>query len=102
MTAILGDNTDFDGGFLLAGSGIMRMCAARGGLAFVQGFGSSAGAIDYGRDSRRLALSGYSGFVHVYDPYEEELPGRIDGFMPRRELTRWVMWEHLPAGPVRW
>jgi len=102
LEAIVRQDTEADGGFLLAGSGIMRMCTPRHGLVFVQGFGSSAGAIDYCRDTRRLALSGYSGFVHVYDPYEEELPGRVDGFNPRRELTRWVMWEHLPAGPVRW
>ena len=102
VDAVLDRDAGFDGAFLLAGSGIMRLCAAKGGVASVQGFGSTAGAIDFNRESRRLALSGYSGFVHVYDPYEDELPGRIDGFRPRRELTRWVMWEHLPAGPIRW
>lgn len=102
LSALLGREPKSDGAFLLAGNGIMRLCGAKGGLGMVQGFGASAGSIDYCPESRRLALASYSGFVHVYDPFEEELPGRIDGFRPRRELARWVLWEHLPNGPLRW
>ena len=102
LAAIVHHEVPVDGAFLLAGSGIFRICTATGALATAQGFGSSAGAVDFCPESRRLAISAYSGFVHVYDPYEEELPGRIDGYRPRRELARWILWEHLPAGPLRW
>jgi hypothetical protein len=102
LDAILGRSAKSPGAFALAGSGVMRLCTPNGAIGFVQGFGSSAGSMDFCPESRRLALASYSGFVHVYDPYEEELPGRIDGWRPRRELTRWIMWEHLPNGPIRW
>lgn len=90
------------GGFVLAGAGLLKLCGSTGGLGFAQGFGSTAGSIDFCPETRQLALSSYSGFVHLYNPYEDELPGRIDGYRPRRELARWLMWEHLPAGPLRW
>jgi hypothetical protein len=90
------------GGFVLAGNGIFRIVGATSGLASVQGFGSSASAIDYCHESNRLALTSFSGFVHLYDPLADELPGRIDGMRPRREIARWAMWDHLPHGPVRW
>jgi hypothetical protein len=91
-----------DGLFALAGSGILRGCTPRGALAFAQGFGSSASSIDFCPESRRLAIGSYSGFVHLYDPWQEELPGRIDGFRARREIARWLMWDGLPNGPLRW
>lgn len=90
------------GGFALAGNGVLRICEPSGTLIAAQGFGSSASSIDFCPESRRLAVAGYSGFVHLYDPFEEEREGRIDGFRARRELARWVLWEHLPGGPVRW
>jgi hypothetical protein len=102
LSAVLGREAKSPGAFLLAGSGIMRLCTPTGALGMVQGFGSSACAIDYCPESRRLALASYSGFVHLYDPFEEELPGRVDGFRPRRELARWILWDHLPNGPLRW
>jgi hypothetical protein len=90
------------GAFALAGCGVLRGVTPRGELAFVQGFGSSASSMDVCPVSRRMALASYSGFIHVYDPFEEELPGRIDGVRARREIKRWVMWEHLAAGPIAW
>lgn len=102
LNAVLGREAKSPGAFLLAGSGVMRLCNTTGAIGMVQGFGSSASAIDYCPESRRLALASYSGFVHVYDPFAEELPGRIDGYRPRRELARWILWEHLPNGPIRW
>lgn len=102
LDALLGRPAQSDGAFLLAGSGIMRLYNVKGAIGMVQGFGASAGSVDYCPESRRLALASYSGFVHVYDPFEEELPGRIDGYRPRREIARWILWEHLPNGPIRW
>ena len=58
--------------------------------------------MDFCPESRRFALAGYSGFVHLYDPYEEEHPGRIDGVRARREVARWAFWPRLPNGPIRW
>ncbi len=103
VTKAVGHNiADSGGGFLLAGAGLLKLCDPTGAIGFAQGFGSSAGSIDFCPETRQLALSSYSGFVHLYDPYQDELPGRIDGYRPRRELARWLMWEHLPAGPLRW
>ncbi len=100
--AIVGRETEHPGMFALAGSGLLRIQLATGPLGSAQGFGSSASSIDFCPESKRLALGSYSGFVHLYDPYEEELPGRIDGFRPRRELVRWALWKDLPHGPIRW
>ncbi len=102
VDAIAGKQAKSPGAFALAGNGILRIVSPTGAIGVVQGFGSSAGAIDFCPESKRLALTSYAGFVHVYDPYSEELPGRIDGFRARREVARWVMWEHLPNGPIRW
>jgi hypothetical protein len=93
---------DVGGLFALAGSGVVRFVTPEGVVHGAQGFGSSAGSIDFCPESRRLAIASDSGFVHLYDPYEAELPGRIDGYRARRELARWVLWEHLPNGPIRW
>lgn len=102
MNAVSHNLADSAGGFVLAGSGLLKSCGPTGELGFAQGFRSSAGSIDFCPETRQLALSSYSGFVHLYDPYEDELPGRIDGYRARREIARWLMWEHLPAGPLRW
>ncbi|HEY1960670.1 MAG TPA: hypothetical protein VGH28_33895 [Polyangiaceae bacterium] len=102
VDAILGRPAKSAGSFALAGNGILRIVNLKGAVGVAQGFGSSAGSIDFCPESKRLALATYAGFVHVYDPYVEELPGRVDGVRPRRELTRWVLWEHLPNGPIRW
>ena len=102
LAATMGRPVESAGAFVLAGSGIMRCVNVKGQLAFVQGFGSSAGSIDFCPESRRLAIGAYSGFLHVYDPYEEELPGRIDGVRARREVARWIFWSQLPNGPIRW
>jgi hypothetical protein len=91
-----------EGAFALAGSGILRISTPTGQLFVVQGFGSSASSIDFDPESRRLAIGGYSGMVHLYDPFEAEHPGRIDGVRPRRELARWCFWDRLPNGPIRW
>ncbi len=101
LTAI-GDRPTTDGAFALAGSGILRVVTRAGKLALVQGFGSSASSIDFCPESRRLAIGGYSGMVHLYDPYAAEQPGRNDGVRPRRELARWCFWGGLPDGPIRW
>ncbi len=102
LDAVVGRDTTQSGAFALAGSGILRVCTLDGALVSAQGFGSSASAIDFCPESGRLAVASYSGFVHLYDPYEAELPGRIDGFRARRELARWALWENLSHGPVRW
>ncbi|MBP6629578.1 MAG: hypothetical protein KBG28_12695 [Kofleriaceae bacterium] len=101
-SAIIGREAKSNGSFALAGSGVLRIRNHVGAIGSVQGFGSSAGSIDFCPVSRRLALASYSGMIHLYDPYQEEAPGRIDGFRPRKEVARWLMWEHLPSGPVRW
>lgn len=100
--ALVGNDAKAQGLFLLAGNGIMRGYGATGGLGFVQGFGSSAGSMDFCPETRRIAVASYSGMVHLYDSDQDELPGRIDGDRPRRELIRWLTWEHLPNGPLRW
>ena len=90
------------GAFLLAGAGVMRAVTVKGKIVFVQGFGSSGASIDFCPESKRLAVGSYSGFLHLYDPYEEEEPGRVDGFHARREVARWAFWRRLPNGPIRW
>ncbi|CAN5856522.1 hypothetical protein BH11MYX2_BH11MYX2_02800 [soil metagenome] len=90
------------GAFVLAGSGIMRIVAGGKGMVAVQGFGSSASAMDYDEEEKRLVLSSYSGYVHVYDPFQAEEPGRIDGVKARKETARWALWPRLPNGPIRW
>jgi hypothetical protein len=102
LNAMMGREVKSDGAFALAGNGVLRVVTAKGARAAVQGFGSSAGSMDFCPESKRLAVASYSGFVHLYDPYTEELPGRIDGVRPRREVLRWALWEHLPDGPVCW
>lgn len=102
VESIVGPGAKSQGGFLLAGSGIMRMQGATGGLGFVQGFGSSASSLDFCPETRRIALGSYSGMLHVYNSDQEELEGRIDGVRPRRELYRWLVWDGLPEGPIRW
>jgi hypothetical protein len=102
IDAALGHDASASGAFALAGAGLLRCVDTEGRLCFVQGFGSSASSIDFCPESRRLALGGYSGFVHLYDPYQEELPGRIDGVRARREIARWAFWPKLPNGPLRW
>ena len=102
IEAVAGKDAKSPGAFLLAGSGVFRIRAPNGGLGVAQGFGSSASSIDFCPETRRIALAGYSGMVHVYASDEEELPGRIDGFRARREVYRWLTWEQLPAGPLRW
>ncbi|HEY4179559.1 MAG TPA: hypothetical protein VGM90_22115 [Kofleriaceae bacterium] len=101
VSAITGAKAD-GGAFVLAGSGIMRIVAGGKGMIAVQGFGSSASAIDYDEDEKRLVLTSYSGYVHVYDPFQAEEPGRIDGVKARKETARWALWPRLPNGPVRW
>lgn len=90
------------GAFVLAGAGAMRCVLPDGRVVFAQGFGSTAGAIDFCPESGRLALASHSGFVHLYDPFADELPGRIDGWRARRELKRWIVWADLPNGPIAW
>jgi hypothetical protein len=102
LDATMGGPVESPGAFALAGSGILRVVTISGQLAIVQGFGSSASSLDFCPESRRLAIGGYSGYVHLYDPYQEELPGRIDGVRARRELARWAFWPELPNGPIRW
>lgn len=101
FAAILGEPTE-SGGFCLAGSGILRIISGTNGMVVVQGFGSSASAIDYDPEEKRLVLTSYSGYVHVYDPFQAEEPGRIDGVKARKETARWALWPRLPNGPVRW
>jgi len=91
-----------EGVFALAGSGVLRGVAATGGVLFAQTFGSSASSMDFCPESRRLVVASYSGFVHVFDPYQNELSGRGQGYRTRRELKRWVMWDHLDGGPICW
>ena len=91
-----------EGVFALAGSGVLRGVAAGGGILFAQTFGSSASSMDFCPESRRLVVASYSGFVHVFDPYQDELPGRGQGYRTRRELKRWLMWKQLAGGPVCW
>ncbi|HEY4056484.1 MAG TPA: WD40 repeat domain-containing protein [Kofleriaceae bacterium] len=100
-SAIINEPTD-RGAFLLAGSGIMRIISGAKGMVSVQGFGSSASAVDYDPEEKRLVLSSYSGYVHVYDLSQAEEPGRIDGVNARKETARWALWPRLPNGPVRW
>jgi hypothetical protein len=102
VEALVGPQAKSPGAFLLAGSGVFRVRAPNGGLGVAQGFGSSASSVDFCPETRRIALAGYSGMVHVYASDEAELPGRIDGFRARREVYRWLTWEQLPAGPIRW
>ncbi|MCB9603902.1 MAG: hypothetical protein H6720_26580 [Sandaracinus sp.] len=102
VESIAGKQAKSNGAFLLAGAGILRVIATNGALGAVQGFGSSASSVDFDPETRRIALASYAGFVHVYAADEEELPGRIDGVRPRRELYRWLTWEQLPNGPIRW
>ena len=102
VLSAIGDRPTTDGAFALAGSGVLRVVGRTGKLALVQGFGSSAASIDFCPEARRLAIGSYAGMVHLYDPYTAELPGRIDGVRPRRELARWCFWGGLPNGPIRW
>ncbi|MEZ4252438.1 MAG: hypothetical protein R3B99_29860 [Polyangiales bacterium] len=102
VESVAGKDAKSSGAFLLAGAGILRVIATNGALGAVQGFGSSASSVDFDPETRRIALASYAGFVHVYASDEEELPGRIDGVRPRRELYRWLTWEQLPNGPIRW
>jgi hypothetical protein len=102
LDAVMQRSVDSPGAFALAGSGILRCMNTKGQLGFVQGFGSSASSMDFCPESRRFAVAGYSGFVHLYDPYEEEHTGRIDGVRARREVARWAFWPRLPNGPIRW
>ncbi len=93
---------DPEGTFALAGNGVLRGVATTGGVLFAQTFGSSASSMDFCPESHRLVVASYSGFVHVFDPYQNELPGRAEGYRARRELKRWVMWAHLKGGPICW
>lgn len=88
------------GAFALAGSGFLSCVAPDGRLVFEQGFGSSGSALDYCPRSRRLLLSSYSGFLHVYDVDEVDAPDRVIGVGARRELYRWVLWKGIE--PFRW
>ena len=88
------------GAFALAGSGFLACVTPEGRVLFEQGFGSSASAIDYCPISRRLLLSSYSGFLHVYDVDAVEPPDRVIGYNARRELYRWVLWKGIE--PFRW
>ena len=88
------------GGFALAGAGFMSGVTPDGKLLFEQEFGSSASALDYCPVSRRLLLSSYSGFLHVYDVGSVEAPDRVIGVDARRELYRWVLWKGFE--PFRW
>ena len=90
-----------DGGFALAGAGVLRVVGLDGTAASVVGIGSSAGGVDYCPETGRLAVASHSGVLHVFDPAVEELPGRVDGVRALREVTRWLLWSHLPR-PVRW
>lgn len=88
------------GAFALAGSGFLSCVTPEGRVLFEQGFGSSASAIDYCPVSRRLLLSSYSGFLHVFDVDAVESPDRVIGYDARRELYRWVLWKGIE--PFRW
>lgn len=93
---------EMHGLFLLAGAGLFRIVSTTGAVVAAQSFGSSASSVDFCPETRRIALASYSGVVHVYASDEPELDGRIDGFRARRELYRWLTWEQLPGGPLRW
>ena len=90
-----------EGGFALAGAGVLRVVGIDGTVSSVVGIGSSAGGVDYCPESGRLAVATHAGVLHVFDPAAEELPGRVDGVRPMREVTRWLLWSHLPR-PLRW
>jgi hypothetical protein len=88
------------GGFVLCGLGFATCVTPEGRVVFEQYFGSSASAVDYCPRTRRMIISSYAGFLHVYDIDALELHGRAIGFNPRRELYRWILWKD--CRPMRW
>jgi hypothetical protein len=87
-------------GFALCGLSFLNCVTPSGAVAFEQYFGSSASAIDYCPKARRLIVSSFSGFLHVYDVDAMEAPDRAIGFNARKEVYRWVLWKGRE--PFRW
>lgn len=86
----------------IGGAGWSHAAPLGGGKpVFTQFLGSVLNGSDYDPVSNRVAVASDSGMLHVLDPSTEAEPGRERGYRPRRELYRWILWDHLEA-PIRW